>query len=66
MVNPLITTSCNRDIWPDQVVGDVKQNIQQVTSVLYSVQGQLRGRTQLPLPLNLDLVDENERHLKEL
>ncbi|CAG7732677.1 unnamed protein product [Allacma fusca] len=66
VAQPLISSAANQDKWPDTVVGDVKQHTQEITGVLYSVQGQLKGKTLLPMPLSLDAVDENERNLQEV
>ena len=66
IVSPIITAPSNQDKWPETVVTDVKQHTQEITGVLYSVQGQLKGKTLLPMPLSLDAVDENERHLQEM
>jgi len=56
----------NQEKWPDTVITDVKHHTQEICGVLYTVQGQLRGKTLLPMPLNMETIDENERRVKEM
>ncbi len=65
MISPVVNAELNQENWPDTVVSDVKQHTQEICGVLYSVQGQLKGKTLLPMPLNTDAIDENEQKVSE-
>lgn len=61
----MVTAEVNQDKWPETVVSDLKQQTQEICSILYTVQGQLRGKTLLPMPINLDMIEENERRMEQ-
>lgn len=65
VIRPVVTAEVNQDKWPETVMTDLKQQTQEICSVLYTVQGQLRGKTLLPMPVNLEMIEENERRLEQ-
>ncbi|ODN03963.1 Dynein beta chain, ciliary [Orchesella cincta] len=65
IIRPIVTSETNQDKWPETVVTDVKNQTQEICSTLYTVQGQLKGKTLLPMPVNLEQMEENERRLDE-
>ncbi|CAG7717651.1 unnamed protein product [Allacma fusca] len=65
IIGPISWVDMNDEKWPDQVVSDSKERSQIISNTLHSLKGQLKGKTWLPVPLNLlelsqDLEKDNE------
>lgn len=58
VVAPIITAEVNQSKWPESVIADVKHHTEEVTGVIYTVQGQLRKKTLLPMPLEENEIQE--------
>ena len=63
VIGPIINAALNQEKWPETVVADVKQNCQEICGVLYSMQGQLKGGTLLPMPFRMEVITENEERV---
>ena len=64
MIIPVLENPGNRQSWPEVVSKDVDNHLYQLRSTVYSMWGQLRGRTLLPLPFGRDQLQR--AHAKAL
>jgi len=44
------------DKWPEAAIADVKKQTQEISDILYTIQGQLLRKTMLPKPPDLETL----------
>ena len=65
---PLIANNTNHTEWPKVVSQDLTRHIGSFKGEVYTINGQVKGKTLLPLPYQADLVvkasDSEHRYIK--
>ncbi|XP_065180851.1 dynein beta chain, ciliary-like [Sycon ciliatum] len=55
---PLLSNTKNHDGWPEVVTQDVKRHVHDLKNSVNVLNGQMRGRTLLPMPIGTERIEE--------
>lgn len=65
VVYPLLSSTFNRQLWPEVIVKDIDSHMQSTRNILAEVRGTLVNKTILPIPIgNEEILSIGENVLK--